>query len=105
MTGRKRLITMPYLFLLLMSASLFAQAPEPSPSSSLGDRRIPIFEVTDAGFVEAVSALSFADGSGLHIGFEEVLRPRGSQVTLPEPKLTMKLSDATVRQILDRICN
>jgi hypothetical protein len=62
------------------------------------------FDVTDATIVDALSKLSLEPIAGLHLGIEEIIRDKGSEVTDRSIRFSLNLHKATVRDILDTLC-
>jgi hypothetical protein len=72
--------------------------------NSVLDHRVAEFELTDATVKDGLSRLSAEPISGLHWGIEEILRARWSDIPAPSIKFSLKLKNATVRGILDALC-
>jgi hypothetical protein len=86
-----------------MLCAIAAAQVEPGINSVL-DYRVAEFELTDATVIDGLSRLSAEPISGLHLGIEEILRARWSDVPDPPIKFSLKLQNATVRGILDALC-
>jgi hypothetical protein len=72
--------------------------------NSVLDRRVAVFDLTDATVIDGFSKLSAEPISGLHLGVEEILRARWPDMPIPPVKFSLKLQSATVRGILDALC-
>ena len=97
---------LPLAVLLLAVATLgFGQAqPSNKPTSHL-EVRIERFEVTDAILRDAVSRLSLEKLSGLHLGFEEIIRNRiQDDPRSVSPHFSLHLQKKSVQEILDALC-
>ena len=68
------------------------------------DHRVGVFELTDATVIDGFSKLSAEPISGLHLGVEEILRAGWSDMPTAPVKFSLKLQNATVRGILDALC-
>jgi hypothetical protein len=91
---------------VLMIAILCAKGVtqvEPDVNSVL-DHRIAKFDLTDATVIDGFSKLSMQLIPGLHLGIEEILRAVSPDVPTPSVKFSLNLQNATVREILDSLC-
>jgi hypothetical protein len=86
-----------------MLCAIAAAQVEPDINSVL-NHRVAVFDLTDATVIDGFSKLSAEPISGLHLGIEEILRARWSDLPTPSVKLSLKLQSATVRGILDALC-
>lgn len=90
------------LTIAVLCAIAAAQA-EPDINSVL-DHKVAVFDLTDATVIDGLSHLSAEPISGLHLGIEEILRAKWSDLPNPSVKFSLKLQNATVRGILDALC-
>jgi hypothetical protein len=90
------------LLVTILCAIAGAQA-EPDINSVLS-HRVAVFDLTDATVINGFSKLSAEPISGLHLGIEEILRARWSDLPNPSVKVSLRLQNATVREILDALC-
>jgi hypothetical protein len=73
-------------------------------SGSILNYRVAHFEVTDSTLIEALSKLSLEPIAGLHLGIEEVLRERFSEVPDRSIRFSLTLENSTVRDIVEALC-
>lgn len=67
--------------------------------------RVDHFEIKDAILRDGVSELSLKNISGLHLGFEEVIRNKiQDNPRTRSPHFSLRVKDATVREVLDELC-
>jgi hypothetical protein len=90
------------LTVAMLSAIAVAQT-EPDINSVLS-HRVAVFHLTDATVIDGFSKLSAEPISGLHLGIEEILRARWSDLPIPPLKFSLTLQNATVREILNALC-
>jgi len=86
-----------------MLCAIAAARAEPEINSVLS-HRVAVFDLTHATVIDGFSKLSAEPISGLHLGIEEILRARSSDPPNPSVEFSLKLRNATVREILDALC-
>jgi hypothetical protein len=93
------------LFVLAGSRGQTSSVPtDDSTSMPALSYKVAHFEVTDATLVDALSKLSLEPIAGLHLGIEEIIREKGSEVTDRSVRFSLNLYNAPVRDILDSLC-
>ena len=75
-----------------------------SPTASALSYKVADFDIKDATLVEALSKLSLEPIAGLHLGIEEIIRDKGSEVADRSVRFSLTLRDVNVRGILDTLC-
>jgi hypothetical protein len=94
---------------LLISLVVFALGAANSVGSSkvpeILEYKLAEFDLKDVTFVESVSQLSQQPIEDMHLGLEEVLREKVSDPAVPSPRFSLSLHGATVREILNALCN
>jgi len=105
----KNLILIPCLAVLYFTMS-FGQEPPAKPTaagddSPLLDQEVPHYEVTDGPFIEALSELSRNSSVPLHLGIELAMREHMSDPADHSVRFSLRFDHATVREILNAICN
>lgn len=86
-----------------MLCAIAASQVEPDVNSVL-DHKVAVFDLIDATVIDGFSKLSAEPIPGLHLGIEEILRARWSDLPPPSVKFSLKVKNATVRVILDALC-
>ena len=71
---------------------------------SVLDRRVAVFRLTDATVIDGLSKLSAEPISGLHLGIEDILQTEFSDLTSASVRISLNMQNATVRRILDTLC-
>ena len=98
---------MKWRFSAVLTVALFctiaAAQVEPDIQSVL-DHRVAVFSLTDATVIDGLSKLSAEPISGLHLGIEDILRAELSDLPSPSVRFSLKMQNATVRRILDALC-
>jgi hypothetical protein len=80
-----------------------AQTDDSPTASALSDK-VADFDIKNATLVEALSKLSLQPIAGLHLGIEEIIRDKGSEVADRSVRFSLTLRDVNVRDILDTLC-
>lgn len=100
----------PACFLILLLASALGQISQ-NDRMNKGlakpplDAKVQRFDITDAILRDGLSELSLKNVDGLHLGFEEVLRDKLQDDPQNEGgHFTSHLENATVRQVLEALC-
>jgi hypothetical protein len=75
-----------------------------SATTSALSYKVAHFDMKDANLVEALSKLSLEPIAGLHLGIEEIIRDKGSEVADRSVRFSLTLRDENVRDILDTLC-
>ena len=105
-----KLITITCLSAILTALSL-GQVSRSKPNGTgqasvdLLDQEVPHYEVTAGSFIEALSELSRTSSVPLHLGIEEEVRQRMIDPEDHSVQFSLRLERATVRGILNAICN
>jgi hypothetical protein len=75
-----------------------------SPTASALSDKVADFDIKEVTLVEALSKLSLEPVAGLHLGIEEIIRDKGSEVADRSVRFSLTLRDVNVRGILDTLC-
>jgi len=96
------------VLLLILSADSYGQTisvrTDRFPSTPALGNRLARFEVTDATLADALSKLSFEPITGLHLGIEEIIRTRDSELSDRSVRFSLNLHDVSVRDIVTTLC-
>jgi len=96
------------LLLILLAAVNKGQTgsvpTDDSPTTSALSNKVAHFGMKDATLVDALSKLSLEPIAGLHLGIEEIIRDKGSEVADRSVHFSLTLRDENVRDILDTLC-
>ena len=97
-------------FLLVTTLSVFSarasaqqQVAEPGLKDKLLKTRVPEFELHNQTLLDGLWKLARGPVP-FAFGFEKVLKSRLSDPDLPDPPLTLRLQDKSMREILDALC-
>jgi hypothetical protein len=75
-----------------------------SPSTSALSNRLAHFDLTNATIIDALSKLSDEPIAGLHLGIEEIIQDKSSELPDRSIRFSLSLHDVTVRDIIDTLC-
>jgi hypothetical protein len=96
------------LMFLFLSRCGYGQTTQTGNENERGasplNYRVAHFEVTDSTLIEALSKLSLEPIAGLHLGIEEVLRERFSEVPDRSIRFSLTLENTTVTDIVETLC-
>jgi hypothetical protein len=95
------------LLVLILTLLAYAQTTQlqiANLNASALDYGVAHFDVTDSTLIEALSKLSLERIAGLHLGVEEILRERFSDARDRSIRFSLNLEDATVRDIVEKLC-
>jgi hypothetical protein len=92
----------------MVRLTCFGQESETHPAESFAppplEQRIPVFEVTDADFFDAIAVLSLKHIDGLHLGVEEIAREHLSDLPDGRTRFSLRLENYTLRDIVNTLC-
>jgi hypothetical protein len=69
------------------------------------DQELDLYTITDQTMMDGLSALSLNRDIKLHLGIEEVLRQRINGPMDRSHLMSLRLEHATVREVLNALCN
>jgi hypothetical protein len=102
----KKNIALPLLSILLgVALPLIGQtAHNAAHDEAHLTRVIQRFQVTDSTMLEAIASLSSQSAAELHLGMEDILRDNPSDPPAPRVRFSLDVKNATVKEILDTLC-
>jgi hypothetical protein len=68
------------------------------------DAKVEHFDLADSALIDGMAELSSKPVPGLHLGIEEILRPRLADARDRSVRFSLHLENRTVREILDALC-
>ncbi len=75
-----------------------------APNRPALDTIVERFELKDASLIDAISQLSLEPINGLHLGMEEILRPKVSDPRDRSVRFSLDLRHTAVKDILEALC-
>jgi hypothetical protein len=108
MTTTVRPIVLFFILIAITSTGGQAQATQTGSDNALNepvlDSKVAQFDLTDSTLIEGLSKLSSAPIAGLHLGIEEILQEKSSDSRDQSVRLSLRLENRTVRNIVEMLC-
>jgi hypothetical protein len=105
MKAAKRLAALLLVLTVRNSGQATSVRTADSPSTPALTLKVAQYDVTDLAIIDALSKLSDEPIAGLHLGIEEIIQDKFSEPMDRSVRFSLHLHDASVRAIIDALCD